>query len=64
MYFEGDPLIQRDAILGTVSDPAALQQLVARFDPHAAVPFDALAYRFDMVLRGTRETLFESRLPE
>lgn len=64
MYFEGDPLIQRDAILGTVSDPAALQQLVARFDPHAAVPFDALAYRFDMVLRGTRATLFESRLPE
>jgi protocatechuate 3,4-dioxygenase beta subunit len=28
------------------------------------VPFDSLAYRFDMVLRGTRETLFESRLPE
>jgi protocatechuate 3,4-dioxygenase beta subunit len=64
MYFEGDPLIQRDAILGTVSDLGALQQLVARLDIHAAVPFDSLAYRFDMVLRASRETLFESRLPE
>jgi len=64
MYFEGDPLIQRDAILGTVSEPDALQQLVARLDIHAAVPFDSLAYRFDMVLRASRERLFESRLPE
>jgi protocatechuate 3,4-dioxygenase beta subunit len=37
---------------------------VARLDIHAAVPFDSLAYRFDMVLRASRETLFESRLPE
>ena len=64
MYFEGDPLIQRDAILGTVPDRDALESLIARFDAKAAVPFDCLAYRFDMVLRGRRATLFESRLPE
>ncbi|NDF50717.1 MAG: protocatechuate 3,4-dioxygenase subunit beta, partial [Betaproteobacteria bacterium] len=64
MYFEGDPLIQSDAILGTIANPEAVQQLVARFDRDAAVPFDALAYRFDIVLRGRRATLFESRLPE
>ena len=64
MYFEGDPLIQSDAILGTIANPEAVQQLVARFDRDAAVPFDARAYRFDIVLRGRRATLFESRLPE
>ncbi|NDA94260.1 MAG: protocatechuate 3,4-dioxygenase subunit beta, partial [Betaproteobacteria bacterium] len=51
-------------ILGTIANPEAVQQLVARFDRDAAVPFDALAYRFDIVLRGRRATLFESRLPE
>ena len=28
---------------------------------HAAVPLDCLAYRFDLVLRGHRATLFENR---
>jgi len=64
MYFEGDPLIARDAILATIPDQHAIERLVGRFDPHAAVPFDCLAYRFDIVLRGERATLFESRLPE
>jgi protocatechuate 3,4-dioxygenase beta subunit len=26
------------------------------------VPLDAIAYRFDIVLRGRRSTLFENRL--
>ena len=35
--------------------------LIAELDMHAAVPLDCLAYRFDLVLRGHRATLFENR---
>ena len=31
-------------------------------DLRAAVPLDSLAYRFDIVLRGTRATVFENKL--
>ena len=62
MYFEGDPLIPRDAIINTMPDPAARQRLVAPLDLRAAVPLDSLAYRFDIVLRGTRATVFENKL--
>ena len=62
MYFEGDPLIPGDSILSTIPDEAARQRLVALLDLNAAVPLDSLAYRFDIVLRGTRQTLFENRL--
>jgi protocatechuate 3,4-dioxygenase, beta subunit len=62
MYFEGDPLLAMDSILGTIPDPAARQRLVAPLDMNAAIPIDSLAYRFDIVLRGTRSTLFENKL--
>ena len=62
MYFEGDPLIPHDSILATIPDPAARQRLVAPLDLNAAVPLDSLAYRFDIVLRGTRQTVFENKL--
>ena len=62
MYFEGDPLIPRDCMLGGIPDPAARQRLVARLDLNASIPLDTLAYRFDIVLRGTRATLFENKL--
>jgi len=62
MYFEGDPLIAKDSILATIPDPAARQRLVALLDLNAAVPLDSLAYRFDIVLRGTRSTVFENKL--
>ena len=29
---------------------------------NAGVPLDSLAYRFDIVLRGQRSTLFENKL--
>ena len=60
MYFEGDPLLRHDVIANTVADPEAVQQLVAPLDLNAAVPLDCLAYRFDIVLRGRRRTLFEN----
>ena len=62
MYFEGDPLLTRDVIAHTVPDPEAMQRLVAPLDFNAAVPLDSLAYRFDIVLRGRRQTLFENKL--
>lgn len=62
MYFEGDPLIPRCPIVRTIPDPRAVERLVAPLDMGAAIPLDCLAYRFDIVLRGTRSTLFENRL--
>ena len=60
MYFEGDPLIPRCPIVATIPDPAAIDRLVAPLDMNAALPLDSLAYRFDIVLRGRSQTLFES----
>lgn len=61
MYFEGDPMIWQCPIVRTIPDPAAIEQLVASLDRRATIPMDALAYRFDIVLRGRRSTMFENR---
>ncbi len=62
LYFEGDPLIAKCPIVQTVPDAEAIDQLVAKLDMNASVPLDSIAYRFDIVLRGRRSTLFENRL--
>lgn len=62
MYFEGDPLIPICPIVNTIPDPAAIDQLIAPLDINAGVALDCLAYKFDIVLRGRRSTLFENRL--
>jgi protocatechuate 3,4-dioxygenase beta subunit len=62
MYFEGDPLISDDVMIKTIPDPEAAKRLIAPLDLNAAVPLDCLAYRFDIVLRGQRQTLFENKL--
>ncbi|TPJ71960.1 protocatechuate 3,4-dioxygenase subunit beta [Mesorhizobium sp. B2-7-1] len=61
MYFEGDPLIWRCPIVGGISSKAAVEALIAALDMHSTIPMDALAYKFDIVLRGRRSTLFENR---
>jgi len=61
LYFEGDPLIPLCPIVQTVPDPDAIDRLIAPLDLKAAEPFDSLAYRFDIVLRGRRSTWFENR---
>ena len=61
MYFEGDPLIPLCPILGSVGDAAAVARLVAPLDMEASVPFDYLAYRFDIVLRGRAQTPFDNK---
>ena len=62
LYFEGDPLIAKCPIIQTLPDPTVVAQLVAALDMNAAIPLDCLAYKFDIVLRGRRSTLFENRL--
>jgi protocatechuate 3,4-dioxygenase beta subunit len=62
MYFEGDPMIWQDPIASTIPDKAAIEQLVAALDRKATLPMDALAYKFDIVLRGRRSTVFENRM--
>ena len=61
MYFEGDPLIKICPIVNTISDPDAIDRLVARLDMNNTIPMDLRAYRFDIVLRGRRSTFFENR---
>ncbi len=62
LYFEGDPLIKTCPIVATIPDPDAIDQLIARLDMNATIPLDTIAYKFDIVLRGRRSTLFENRL--
>ncbi len=62
LYFEGDPLIKTCPIVNSVPDENAIDQMIARLDMNASIPLDTLAYRFDIVLRGRRSTLFENRL--
>lgn len=61
-YFEGDPLIPICPIVQTIPDPDAIEQLTAKLDLNATIPLDTVAYKFDIVLRGRRSTLFENRL--
>jgi protocatechuate 3,4-dioxygenase beta subunit len=62
MYFEGDPLIWKCPIVRSIPDEAAVEQLIAVTDMEATIPMDARAYKFDIVLRGRRSSLFENRL--
>ena len=61
-YFEGDPLIPICPIVQTIPDADAIEQLTAKLDMNATIPLDTVAYKFDIVLRGRRSTLFENRL--
>lgn len=62
MYFEGDPLIAKCPIVNTIPDLADRGRLVAALDMNATIPLDSIAWKFDIVLRGRRSTLFENRL--
>lgn len=62
MYFEGDAMIPLCPIVRTINDPAASAGLVAALDMSETIPMDARAYKFDIVLRGRRSTMFENRM--
>ncbi|KQS73715.1 protocatechuate 3,4-dioxygenase subunit beta [Modestobacter sp. Leaf380] len=59
MYFPGDPLFGQDPIFNAIP-PAARDRAVATFDLGRTQPDWALAYRWDIVLRGVEQTPFES----
>lgn len=59
MYFPGDPLFEFDPIFKSVRDAGARERLVSRFSIHGSRPNWALAYEFDIYLRGPGPTPFE-----
>jgi protocatechuate 3,4-dioxygenase beta subunit len=52
MFFPGEPLNERDAILNAVRDPEARQRCIARLVPTAK----ALIYEHQLVVRGRRSS--------
>jgi protocatechuate 3,4-dioxygenase, beta subunit len=60
MYFPGDPLFFQDPIFHSVRDPRARERMICRFDLDETKPEWALAYQFDIVLRGPDATPMET----
>lgn len=59
MYFPGDPLHPLDPIFNSIANEAARHRLVADLDMDRTEPEYALAFHFDIVLRGSADTPFE-----
>jgi protocatechuate 3,4-dioxygenase, beta subunit len=59
MYFPGDPLFFQDPIFHSVRDPKHRDRMISSFDLDNTVEEWALAYRFDIVLRGREATPME-----
>ncbi|WP_017596272.1 protocatechuate 3,4-dioxygenase subunit beta [Nocardiopsis potens] len=62
MYFPGDPLFFQDPMWNSIPDPDARERLVARFDYGSTEEEWALAYEWDIVLRGRESTVFEDEI--
>jgi protocatechuate 3,4-dioxygenase beta subunit len=60
MYFPDDPLCAIDPIYNSVPDERARRRMVSVYDHDTTEESWALAYRFDIVLRGRDATPFES----
>jgi len=61
MYFPGDPLFPFDPIFNSVTDETARQRMISSFDLDATQPEWALAFKFDIVLRGREATPMEDK---
>ncbi|MSQ49932.1 MAG: protocatechuate 3,4-dioxygenase subunit beta [Betaproteobacteria bacterium] len=61
MYFPGDPLLPYDPMFNCVPDERARNRLISTLDWETTIPEIALAYRFDIILRGPNETPMENR---
>jgi protocatechuate 3,4-dioxygenase beta subunit len=59
MYFPGDPLFFQDPIFHSVREEADRQRMISEFDLDETIPEWALAYRFEIVLRGRDATPME-----
>ncbi|GLV56501.1 protocatechuate 3,4-dioxygenase subunit beta [Dictyobacter sp. S3.2.2.5] len=60
MYFPDDPLHQLDPMVQSVPTEAAQQRLIASYAHDVTEPEWALGYRWDIVVRGSHATPFES----
>jgi protocatechuate 3,4-dioxygenase beta subunit len=61
MYFPGDPLLEFDPMYLSVPDDKARSRLVSSFDWENTQPEYAIAYRFDIILRGRDATPMETK---
>jgi protocatechuate 3,4-dioxygenase beta subunit len=59
MYFPDDPLFGQDPIFNAIPE-AARAGAISRFDLERTVPNWALAFEWDIVLRGRDQTVFET----
>jgi protocatechuate 3,4-dioxygenase beta subunit len=59
MYFPGDPLQPLDPLFNSIADEDARRRMISRLDMERSEPNYALAYAWDIVLRGRSETPFE-----
>jgi protocatechuate 3,4-dioxygenase, beta subunit len=59
MYFPGDPLFFQDPIFHSVREPKHRELMISEFDLDETVPEWALAYNFDIFLRGREATPME-----
>jgi protocatechuate 3,4-dioxygenase beta subunit len=62
MYFPGDPLFPYDPIFNSIADPTARERLISHLDIHRTQPDWAIAYEWDIFLRGPGATPFEEAL--
>ncbi|SDY49481.1 protocatechuate 3,4-dioxygenase, beta subunit [Modestobacter sp. DSM 44400] len=59
MYFPGDPLFGQDPIFNAIP-PSARHRAISTFDLERTQPDWALAFQWDIVLRGSDQTPFET----
>lgn len=59
MYFPGDPLLAFDPIYNSIPDAGGRERVIGRLNPSEFTREWALAYKFDIVLRGGAATPFE-----
>jgi protocatechuate 3,4-dioxygenase, beta subunit len=59
MYFPGDPLFFQDPIFHSVREPKHRELMISEFDLDETVPEWALAYNFDIFVRGREATPME-----
>ncbi|MEV7553451.1 protocatechuate 3,4-dioxygenase subunit beta [Amycolatopsis sp. NPDC089917] len=64
MYFPEDPLFSQDPIFNSIPDEKARQRMIARFDLDGTEAEWALAFQFDIVVRGREASVFEDEEDE
>jgi protocatechuate 3,4-dioxygenase, beta subunit len=60
MYFPGDPLLPYDPMYNSIPDEKARLRMISTFDWETTIPDIALAFRYDIVLRGRDATPMET----